>query len=411
MKRMCCQLDQAHRMKLLYTAWFFFHFLLTLSQCVAMAVEVPFIPKQVLIFGGNGFIGSSTAERLIEAGHKLTLVSRGNWYWDSASTVMPFVQHIKCNRRETMEQCSELKHYVANIEQIDAVIDFSAYYAETIQESLDLVHRKTKLYIYISTDSVYEVCIKNHTGPTLETDAVRPESEEMRKNFESWDSYGHHKLECEEHLTNFSAGNSALPFIILRLPDVIGPRDNTNRWWYYQLWMKLKYYLEKDIIVPKSSENRLMSMVYVKDVADMIQKLVQNSYPNAYFQTFNLALKETFTLKQFLETMRDQLNATNVSITVEDSPLATRMYPSVKLGPVDTTKAEQILQWVPTKWADVLRETCDFYEMAIASHYFINQRSDMIRMLQNYLTTKPNNVYRALRNVYGLGYPETKDEL
>ena len=32
----------------------------------------------------------------------------------------------------------------------------------------------TNLYIYISTDSVYDVCDKNHSDASLETDAVRP---------------------------------------------------------------------------------------------------------------------------------------------------------------------------------------------------------------------------------------------
>ena len=33
-----------------------------------------------------------------------------------------------------------------------------------------------KLYIYISTDSVYDVCDKNHSHPSSETDSVRPQS-------------------------------------------------------------------------------------------------------------------------------------------------------------------------------------------------------------------------------------------
>ena len=35
---------------------------------------------------------------------------------------------------------------------------------------------KVKLYIYISTDSVYDVCDKNHSHPSSETDSVRPQS-------------------------------------------------------------------------------------------------------------------------------------------------------------------------------------------------------------------------------------------
>ncbi|KAH9496041.1 hypothetical protein Btru_014994 [Bulinus truncatus] len=397
--------------KLCFVATSIFHILLILPECMTMAVEVPFIPKQILIYGGNGFIGTKTAELLIEAGHKLTLVNRGNWYWDSAFTVKPFVQHIKCDRLHPIEKCPELQEYIYNVEKIDAVIDFSAYQVQALEKSLNLVHRKTKLYIYISTDSVYDVCIKNHEGLTLESDAIRPESEEMRASFQASENYGHRKLQCEEYLSQFNSEKCTLPYIILRLPDVIGPRDNTYRWWIYQLWMKLQPYLEQKIIVPSNFEKQPMSLVYVDDVAALLKKLVQNDYPNAYYQTFNLALNEKFSLKQFLEDMISELNITDVNITVVDNPNAIRLFPSVKSGPIDTTKAEQMLQWKPTKWSQVLRDTCSFYEQAIKLYYLDRPRNDVVKTMQTYLTSKPYDVLRGLRNVYGLAYPEPKDEL
>lgn len=376
----------------------------------AKAVEVPFVPKQILIYGGNGFIGTSTAERLIEAGHNLTLINRGNWYWDSGYTVRPFVKLIKCDRMQSIDKCTELKDYISQREQLDAVIDFSAYHSQSLTDTLDLVKGKVKLYIFISTDSVYDVCHKNHTEPSLETDSVRPASAEAREKLEARESYGHRKLQCEEILATYRAEKNGPPFVILRLPDVVGPRDNTYRWWIYQLWMRLRPYLEKDVVFPSLLEKQPMSLVYVNDVADLIRNLVQGLFPGATDQVFNLAQKELITIKDLLEDMKNALNVT-VSIAASNKPETIRLFPSVHTGPVDITKAEKILRWSPTKWETVLRTTCDYYEKAIKSVYFDRVRNDMIRTMQTYFTSKPYEVIRGLIAVYGLQYPERRDEL
>ncbi|GFO26470.1 trifunctional udp-glucose 4,6-dehydratase/udp-4-keto-6-deoxy-d-glucose 3,5-epimerase/udp-4-keto-l-rhamnose-reductase rhm3, partial [Plakobranchus ocellatus] len=104
----------------------------------------------------NGFIGTRTSELLLQADHNLTLVSRGNWYWDSAYLVRPHVSHITCDRTTKIDRCSELTEFVQNSDGFDAVIDFSAYHPQYMEDALDLLKGKVGLYIYISTDSVYE---------------------------------------------------------------------------------------------------------------------------------------------------------------------------------------------------------------------------------------------------------------
>ena len=29
-----------------------------------------------------------------------------------------------------------------------------------------------------------------------------------------------------------------MKYLIFRLPDVVGPRDTTDRWWTYQMWVQ-----------------------------------------------------------------------------------------------------------------------------------------------------------------------------
>lgn len=55
------------------------------------------------------------------------------------------------------------------------------------------------LYVYISSDSVYEVSVpKLHSGASVEKDAVRPRNAEEQQRLKELDSYGHYKLACEE---------------------------------------------------------------------------------------------------------------------------------------------------------------------------------------------------------------------
>ena len=63
----------------------------------------------------------------------------------------------------------------------------------------------------------------------METDAVRPKDEKEVGLLKRKDPYGHYKLSCEEALSYYQREKSGFPWVSLRLADVIGPRDTTNR--------------------------------------------------------------------------------------------------------------------------------------------------------------------------------------
>lgn len=397
--------------------------LLAARPGVTVAVDVPETPKQILIFGGNGFIGTRTSELLIAAGHHLTLVNRGNWYWDSAFNVRPHTRQISCDRAQALEKCAKLKEFIANSEGLDAIIDFSAYHPQNIDDALKLVSGKAGFYVYISTDSVYEVCEKNHTGPSLETDAVRPSSPKRQAELERTDSYGHNKLACEEVLDKHRREGYGPPYISLRLPDVVGPRDSTYRWWIYQLWMRLRPFLEKDVTVPARVFDQPMSLVYVEDVAQTIFQLVQSRSKYLYGsspsppgppldQAYNLAMHETPTLYQLLKDIREELNLSDSVIIKTDGGEETmQLFPSVRAGPVNISKAVNYLGWIPTDYRTVVKETVGFYEGAISTVHFDEPRRHMIRTMQTYFTSTPYDVIRGLGEVYKIFFGQRRDEL
>lgn len=368
--------------------------------------------RTILVFGGNGFIGAATVTRLLDAGHSVTLVNRGNWYWDSDMLIKPFVHHLRCDRMQSLYRCDDMNLLLTSNPSIffDTVIDFSAYHQEAVSDVMNILQNRIGFYVLISTDSVYEVCIKNHFQPTRESDAVRPTNEALLKEYNQKDDYGNRKLQCEEILTSQS-GSNIVPYIIYRLPDVIGPRDNTYRWWIYQSWMRLRKYLERPVSIPDAFVNKPMSLVYVEDVADIIVKYMFGG-EGIQNEVYNLALAENPTLMDFLTDIKNALNLTNLDIIVE--PLTSNsvyLFPSVKFGPIDISKAVKLLKWNPTPWNVVVKKNINFYERAMTLPKYEIARRDIIRMIQTYLTRRPYQVLSGLKNEYEVEYPFKKDEL
>jgi len=73
--------------------------------------------RRVLVFGGNGFLGASSVERLLTRGHNVTVVNRGNWYWDSETRILPHVQAISCDRNNGVQSCDDLVSLINSVGQ------------------------------------------------------------------------------------------------------------------------------------------------------------------------------------------------------------------------------------------------------------------------------------------------------
>ncbi|XP_076102498.1 uncharacterized protein LOC143071799 [Mytilus galloprovincialis] len=354
----------------------------------------------ILVFGGNRFIGAETVERILSESHQVTLVNRGNWYWDSGIKIKPFVQHITCDRAQPLKDCNLLQSFLLESGEslyFDFVIDFSGYFSFQITDVLETFRNQIGKYIYISSDSVYEVCKeKHHYEFTVETDAVRPADEKLQQEFNEKDDYGHQKLECEEELIQ-----DGVPYLILRLPDVVGPRDNTLRWWMYQLWIKLSDYLTRPITIPKRLFYKSLSFVYVKDVSDLIVNSLSFK-PDVFNEAYNLAFSETQTLYQLLSHIRDKIGKGSTNIYLNEREDYMHLFPSVKLGPINIVKAKERLGWNPTPFEKAAEKTTKFYENAISNISFTAEADRVIGKIQKYCTDNLHDVYNGLYQEYGI---------
>ena len=182
--------------------------------------------KNILILGGNGFIGGASTVALLDNGHNITLLNRGNSYYDSDTRIKPYIsRQILCDREKSL--LLECKELAQDKTYYDVVIDFTAYFPKQVTHVLETLSGRIGFYMFISSEAVYEVSAKNHTQPSKESEAIRPTSLKRRQELQKELRYGDEKLACEETLAKQEKGG--IPYLILRLPVAIGPRDTTYR--------------------------------------------------------------------------------------------------------------------------------------------------------------------------------------
>ncbi|KAK3751555.1 hypothetical protein QZH41_006079 [Actinostola sp. cb2023] len=330
--------------------------------------------------------------------YDITLVNRGNWYFDSKERIKRSINHhFICDRDKALKlECSELiksGHY-------DIVIDFSSYTARQIQQVVSILKNRVGLYIFISSDSIYEVCQKDHVAATREEDAVRPKSPKIRMQLRKTETYGHEKLACEEVLRK-QRKSGGFPYVALRLPDVIGPRDGSFRFWTYQLWINTHDTIGEKVPLPMGVADLKFSLVHVEDVAKIVGRVIELG-AKSYDQALNVAFDKHFTLKSLLEDIGKQLGIKKVNFLANEDE-AWYTYPTVTKGPLDINRAKLLLDWDPMPWERALVTLTTFFDDAMTDTSLASEREMVIAdVIENLVPEEKYYSYlQGLKKVYG----------
>jgi nucleoside-diphosphate-sugar epimerase len=217
------------------------------------------------------------------------------------------------------------------------------------------------------------VCEPSKLDKSIEENAKRPSNYELRQQLADADNYGDQKLAGEEILES----QIDTPYVVLRLPDVMGDRDTTKRWWFYVLWLEIYQILEEPISIPLHSQNLTTSYVYASDVATVISDIIYGTYgKEIYNQAFNLGFEDGISLLNLLNEMSLILDISVQFQTTED---AVYMLPSVTRGAVNISKAKHLLNYQATYWKDALNDTVKFYKKAF--HWFPKEKGQVVEKL------------------------------
>jgi len=237
---------------------------------------------KVLLVGGAGFIGGHIGRAFLEAGHDVSVISRGR------RPLPAGVTHLQADRADTnaLGAVLEGRHF-------DFTVDLTAYDAADVERLLLIPYAALGRYVLISTGQVYLVT-QNPPVPSAEEDSERPlkpEPEPGTQEHANW-VYGVGKRRAEGAVLALRETHGVRS-VILRLPIVSGEADGSLRLWAY-----LERMLDGGPIVLPDGGTQTLRHVYAGDVAAAVVRLATSPPPR--HRVYNLAQPELVTLRELL---------------------------------------------------------------------------------------------------------------
>jgi len=225
---------------------------------------------KVLIFGGTRFMGRYVLRALLDVGVEVTIANRGTREENKGA------HNVICDRSlpGALEQFKDSK--------FDAVIDFSAYASDWVEEAGKFFSGKISRYIFISTGAVYT------------SSQVFPITEDFPKGPpHPFGPYAQEKIRSESLLREFSA-QGAFDTTALRLPFVLGPDNYEDRESF--VFSRL---LSNEPIFLANGGKSIHSFIYAGDVANAIVRILSLNRSNGS-EEFNLAIPQATTSRGFV---------------------------------------------------------------------------------------------------------------
>lgn len=235
---------------------------------------------RILILGGTGFLGPHTVEAALARGHTLTLFNRGRTEQRKGGLFEGEEDQIerRYGNRDPEKHADETRDEAGNLKdpsspkgleslregEWDAVIDNSGYVPRIVRASAELLAPRAKVYIFISTVSVYAA---NSAIEADESDPVGrladPAVESMGASFEN---YGPLKALCEEAAEAAFPGRCAN----VRPGLIVGPGDETDRFTYWPV----RVARGGEVLAPGTPEDPTQ-YIDVRDLAAWIVRLAE----------------------------------------------------------------------------------------------------------------------------------------
>lgn len=207
----------------------------------------------VLMLGGVRFSGKAILEELSNAGHDITVLTRGNLPVLQRKNIKP----LSCDRRNAADLQSKLSNL-----KFDLIFDNNAYSKSDIEILFSIKGLEFKHYFFTSTAWVYKL-----------SEAKAPYSEELLISDSKKTSlhaqtleYLEGKIACERFIQN----NCTSPYSILRPGIILGEEDHTLRSFFY-----LFRILDGNEFILMNGGKNSFTPVYSRDFARAVKLLIE----------------------------------------------------------------------------------------------------------------------------------------
>ena len=241
----------------------------------------------VLVIGGNRFMGLGLVWRLLCQGHRVTLLNRGN-------LPDPFGDRVE---RIRVDRSTDAFDHALAGRTFDRAVDFAGFSADDASRAVRVLAGQIGHFVFISTGQVYLVR-EGCPWPAREEDydgPIMPQAPSPADH-DDW-VYGIGKRGAEDVL----AAAADLPATRLRLPMVNGELDHKRRIEAY-VWRILD---GGPLVVPRA--DAIARHVYSGAVIRAIGSLLEA--PPRPGQAYNLAQAEQPTVRELLERIASRLGA------------------------------------------------------------------------------------------------------
>ncbi|MDO4331920.1 MAG: SDR family oxidoreductase [Eubacteriales bacterium] len=239
---------------------------------------------KVLFIGGTGTISSAISRQLLEAGHELWLINRGN----HNSQLPPGANLILADINDEDYVAAQLEGH-----SFDVVADFIAFTPGQLERDYRLFSGKTRQFIYISSASAYQKPLANYRI-TESTPLVNP----------YWE-YSRNKIAGEELLMKLYRENG-FPVTIVRPSHTysvrsvpMGPHGR------YGSFQNIKRMMEGKPVIIHGDGTSLWTLTFNEDFAKGFIGLMGNVH--AIGEAVQITGDESLTWNQIYRTIADAL--------------------------------------------------------------------------------------------------------
>ena len=238
--------------------------------------------REILLLGGDGFLGGHIARELMRAGRRVTTLSRGR------HAPVEGAERLIADRRDAASLAAALTG-----RRFDMTVDLAAYEAIDVELLWRVPGAALGRTVMISTGQVYLVTESGRRAHR-EPDSGRPLMRDPGPGsveYVKW-KYGVGKRAAEAVFMSLRR-HHGVRGLILRLPVVQGEGDPTLR-----LWAWLERMLDGSPVFLPDGARRATRFVEVNDLARLIEKLAGGASPRA--AVYNLAAPRVTSLRRFL---------------------------------------------------------------------------------------------------------------
>lgn len=235
-------------------------------------MEEEVLMTTILVLGGTRFFGKKLVERLIQAGHTVTIATRGqaqNPFGDA-------VEHLQFDRTD-----AAAFEAAVNGRTWDIVYDNICYSPNDAREAVRILEGKARKLVFTSSLATYDP----RAGIRTEAD-FNPLTHEVREGNTADFSYGEGKRQVEAVYYQ----HASFPVVAVRFPIVVGEDDYTER-----LLFHVQHVLQREPMAFVSLDAR---MSYI--TSDEAAAFLQWAGEEAPAEPFNATATGNYTIAELI---------------------------------------------------------------------------------------------------------------